>query len=431
MKKVFLHGKLGSVFGKKWEFDVETPAEALRALFANNEELERYINKKQKEGVHYVIKKSKSGKPIRKEDYELKTQKDIHILPAPEGSMMALAGSILTAGVSAYITKELSKLNKENKTLEIETKSFSYNGSENRYQQGSTLPLGYGQMKVGSNVISSCILNYEYDSEDGDIVNFDGGVLCIIPNYSKYYQGNVLGTVNEFNGDPNFSKNDPFYLYIKSNKASTKFGANDGLYGNVPPTPNQMRDKIAGGFIGTLTYDYNFGKGIDLSTLQNFQGGNGNWYPSKNDGGDNILNGIQVNSTSFVCTQSVPSQQWESAENKTFIPIEQRNGSFLEVGSRYKGGVKENGVGWHKLESVGIYKSIDLVCEGPIKGFVDLNNQYQEFSTGALAAYDPDNPVLRNNEDDYLRGVYLNDVQVKELNSAGMILIILMNLILI
>lgn len=419
MKKVFLHGKLGNIFGKKWEFDVRTPAEALRALFANNEEIERYINKKQQEGVYYVVKKTKSGKPIQKQDYELTTQKDIHVLPAPEGSMLALAGSILTAGVSGYITKELSKLNKESKTLEIETKSFAYNGSDNRYQQGSTLPLGYGQMKVGSNVISSCILNYEYDSEDGDIVNFEEGVLCIIPSYSKYYVGEDLGTVDEFNGDPNFSKNDPFYLYIKSNKAPTKFGANDGLYGSTPPTPRQMREKIAGGFIGTLTYDYNFGKGIDLSTLQNFQGGNGDWYPSKNDDGNNVLNGIQINRTSFVCAQSVPSQEWQQAEDKVFIPIEQRGGAFLEVGARYKNGSKENGVGWHKLESVGIYKSIDLVCEGPIEGFVDLNNEHHEFSTESLPAYDPDNPVLRTDTDDYLRGVYLNDVQVKEINAAG------------
>ena len=51
MKKVYLHGALGKRFGEKWNLDVSTPLEAIKALFANEPDIEQYLFKKQEEGV--------------------------------------------------------------------------------------------------------------------------------------------------------------------------------------------------------------------------------------------------------------------------------------------------------------------------------------------------------------------------------------------
>ena len=46
MKRVFLYGELGKKFGKEWKLDVSSPSEAVSALFANDREIESYLNKK-------------------------------------------------------------------------------------------------------------------------------------------------------------------------------------------------------------------------------------------------------------------------------------------------------------------------------------------------------------------------------------------------
>ena len=58
-----------------------------------------------------------------------------------------------------------------------------------------------------------------------------------------------------------------------------------------------------------------------------------------------------------------------------------------------------------------ISKSIDLVCEGPIKGFSDQDGNYLEFKDAKTSVQSgaPDNDT-----DDYLRGVFLNDYPIKE-----------------
>lgn len=163
MKKVYLHGGLGKRFGKKWELNVETPNQAIKALFANEPEIERYLFNKQVEGVCYGIKKSKSSSFTSIDESFLKTEKDLHIFPVPQGSggfITSLLVMAATTAASMYVSKKMAEaMERDESVLQVQTKSFLYNGSENRFQQGATLPVGYGRMVVGSNVISSCNLN--------------------------------------------------------------------------------------------------------------------------------------------------------------------------------------------------------------------------------------------------------------------------------
>ena len=48
MKKVYLYGKLGERFGKKWNLGVRSPAEAFAAIESNSEGFLSYMLKKEK-----------------------------------------------------------------------------------------------------------------------------------------------------------------------------------------------------------------------------------------------------------------------------------------------------------------------------------------------------------------------------------------------
>jgi predicted phage tail protein len=447
MKKIYLHGALGKRFGKEWSLDVNSASEAISALFANKPDIAKYINKKYQEGVSYGIKKGSNKNFLQKEDYALNTNKDLHLFPVPEGGSAFAINLVVMAATTAasmYIQKKMAEaMKRDDSTLAAQTQSFIYSGSENRFQQGSNIPVGYGRMKIGSNVISSCIVNYDFNSNKQKIFKFENGVPGLVPAYHKYYD-NSLGPLgssfdsNIFEGKSAFKNASPKTKYIKSLEFLSQLGSNDGVYGSYPPSQQAETDKWVGNvFGGYYSYKANFAKGIDKTKLPNFK--EGQWFPDPL--GSNIqgfpygLTEDSANKSSYVCTQSVPIRDGQS-EERIFYPIifseetikDLKNGSYagapfpIQVGERWIGGSKANGVGWFKLESTSIYKAIDLISEGPIEGFCNKNgtsfNFDKEFKLNPNPSLnDPD--FLRNEKDDYLQGVFLDDLQVKEVNYSA------------
>ena len=240
MKNVFLHGRLGDRFGKKWVLSVASPEEAIRALFANEPAIQHYLTNKQKEGVAYGVKKTKTSAFIEGDEWGMKTPGSLHIFPVPQGAAtlaVNLLIAVATTAASMYISKKLAEaMERDDSTVSSETKSFIFNGGANRYQQGATIPLGYGRMKVGTNVISSCVSNYDYNSDKGQIFNFKDGLYSLVPQYSKYFNPSLgsLGSaylLKVFDGSSAFSSVDPEFTAIKRLMPTPAFGTSDGQYG--------------------------------------------------------------------------------------------------------------------------------------------------------------------------------------------------------
>ena len=210
------------------------------------------------------------------------------------------------------------------------------------------------------------------------------------------------------------------------------------MYGSFPPTIQAEQDKWVGNtFGGYYSYTANFAKGIDKTKLANFK--EGQWFPDPL--GSNIqgfpygLTEESANKTSYVCIQSVPIRDGQLQE-KIFYPItfaeetikDLKDATYvgapfpIQVGERWLRGSKTNGIGWFRLESTSIYKAIDLISEGPIEGFCNKNgtslNFDKEFKLNPNPSpSDPD--FLRNEKDDYLQGVFLDDLQVKEVDYSS------------
>ena len=180
MKTVYLHGKLGKRFGRKWDLNVSSPLEAFSALEANSEGFLSYLAKTEKNGVRYIVL-NKSPREVRSEadfrdsQFSEKTiqfsskKKEIHIVPCVEGNVtiattlgLLKAGSLTVFGkivvgiavsfVVGAIMKALFKppTRKEPTT----TKSYLLNGAQNRQSQGVSVPLGYGRLRIGATNVS-------------------------------------------------------------------------------------------------------------------------------------------------------------------------------------------------------------------------------------------------------------------------------------
>lgn len=462
MKRVFLHGALGDKFGDEWELDIRAPMEVFGALSANNEEIAKYIFRKQKEGVNFGIKKSPDGDFIKSEEESIKTAEDFHIFAIPEGA--GLLGSLIMLAVntaaSIYISKKLAEaMERDDSTVSLQTQSYVYNGQENRYQQGGAIPVGYGRLIVGSNIISNAVVNYDLNSENGRIINFNNGQYNVIPSYSKYFIDELgpLGSsylLNAFDGASQFRSIDPSFALLTDQGSENFFGTRETLYGQYENEKTFRERAVSNADGGNCTkegnmiggyfkYCTNLFKSIDTTTIPNYNS-NGNWWPdSMFQDGEYKIKEVDAVRSSLVCVQAAPTLE-NSPEfiegNRMFYPTsfgddgldylpavtrnKNEDGVFpIQVGQRWRNGKKEDGVGWFRLESVSVQKNIDLIGEGPIEGFCDENGETLPFKkiienpTAELVS--SDGLTLRTKDDDYMRGVFLNNTPVKEVVNAG------------
>ena len=181
MKTVYLYGKLGERFGKKWHLNVRSTQEAFCALTSNCDGFLEYLIDTEKNGTQYVIlyknpSKIKSENDLKKSFVDEKTfelrnkNKEIHIIPEIQGddvitgiilSVKAFAASsvvakiIVAVAVSFVVGAIMKALFKPPERKDpTTTKSYLLAGAQNRQAQGVSVPLGYGRLKIGSTNVS-------------------------------------------------------------------------------------------------------------------------------------------------------------------------------------------------------------------------------------------------------------------------------------
>lgn len=190
MRKIYLHGHLAQ-FGDEFEMEVSTAAEALRALNAN---FPGFLKLLEKGSYHVVRGDPDDGYGLDEEEVrEFKLgQADLHFIPVIEGAKSGNSGGILKTilgvvliGVAVFMsggalgaalgTGMLSGvtwgnvamiglglavagasqlLTPQDKT-DDKNESYSLSGPVNTYNQGSPIPVIYGQVITGGHVISA------------------------------------------------------------------------------------------------------------------------------------------------------------------------------------------------------------------------------------------------------------------------------------
>jgi len=186
MKTILLYGALGKKFGKKHTLDVKNPAEAIRALSVVIKGFKKYMIGDKVSGYTVFVGSEdiyldEIGKPTSDEEV-------IKIVPIITGSgnnAKIIIGVILVA-VASYAsggtaTKEASTAffswatvgqigtlliiqgvagimfepSVEDVELPEDNPNYVFDGVVNTTRQGNAVPVGYGQLRVGSQVISA------------------------------------------------------------------------------------------------------------------------------------------------------------------------------------------------------------------------------------------------------------------------------------
>lgn len=197
IRTIHLHGRLGKKYGKTHRFAVATPAEAIRALNANYPGFASEILELGEKGYAYrVLHGKRANIGLNKAD-ELHepASGDIRIIPEIAGSKKGGLGQLIlgiamiatvffTGGATAGIwgtqlfgttvgkmvmqvglslalggvVQMLASTTKSTQSSEdTKNPSYVFDGAVNTMAQGHPVPVGYGEMIVGSAVISAGI----------------------------------------------------------------------------------------------------------------------------------------------------------------------------------------------------------------------------------------------------------------------------------
>lgn len=192
LTKVYLEGALGERFGREWEFEINSPSEALKMVDANNPGVACWLRMHAGKFTHYrVIVETEAGveSALCEGSYQLNCKmKSVRFVPIIEGAGKfgnmiigaivviigvvygiytedwATAAEIIQAGVNMMavsaitaLTTKTPKPPDQNQNYEAKNLvSTAFASTENTTEQGYPVPVIYGRCRVGSRVISSC-----------------------------------------------------------------------------------------------------------------------------------------------------------------------------------------------------------------------------------------------------------------------------------
>ncbi len=229
--KVTLHGQLGEAVGAKdWDLAVSSVSQAIRAIEMNTKKLYKHLLEKDKENIKYdVVINGRTFVPEKKLDIndpktilesELmiknKNLRTLDIVPVFEGDdskvlgiiliivgiiliivswgssskLVALGIMLVAAGAFSLLARpppfgDFREIEQGGKT------SYLFSGPANVTGEGGPVPLGYGELIVGSQVISAAYVTRDFSTQDTSfyLTNEYGKLLITPPEFRPYTRG--------------------------------------------------------------------------------------------------------------------------------------------------------------------------------------------------------------------------------------------------
>ncbi|KVR97197.1 tail assembly protein [Burkholderia vietnamiensis] len=192
VRTIRLYGKLGVAFGRIHRFVVKSPKDAVKALAVMIPGFERDLMTSKDRGIRYAVFVGRRNITEKELEYP-SGEDDIRIAPIAVGAKSGLFQTILGAaliaasffvpgagafgiaalsqgaffglgvslalgGIAQMLSPHPSAMNGNSGTQKV---SYYFSGAQNTAYQGGPVPLLYGQMTVGSTVISEGIVSYD------------------------------------------------------------------------------------------------------------------------------------------------------------------------------------------------------------------------------------------------------------------------------
>lgn len=188
--KITLHGKLAKKFGKSFEFhNIHNLKNAVSAINSINPEFKSYLIKQSQEGINYQIIIDKEIVQNVNNFTNIKPESNIQFVPCILGAdpvtiITALIVNLIIAGIN-YLMFPSEALDDKRIEASIKGESYMFSSPENLARQGQALPLGYGRLRIGSQIVSSSVTNRDLSNNQFD--NSDFG-----------YSDNIKNQISEF-----------------------------------------------------------------------------------------------------------------------------------------------------------------------------------------------------------------------------------------
>ena len=174
MTQINLHGILAREYGDVFKLSLPNPKDVLEAIDCNRKGFISRIIELQKEGFCYDIIVDKKRISAGEEMDGFHNPQTIDLVPAIAGAgflapvfaflgsgtlLATVAKAIIFAAIAYALTPK-----PENEALEIEAdaskSSLIFSNTVNVASQGAAVPIGYGRLKVGSQVIQATIKSF-------------------------------------------------------------------------------------------------------------------------------------------------------------------------------------------------------------------------------------------------------------------------------
>jgi predicted phage tail protein len=185
MVTILLYGELGQRFGRQFDFHIHSPAEAIRALAVQLPGFRQFFLDHRDQPFKVLGEINGHAHEYSEDDLANPQSKGVlKIVPQVSGSsaagriilggaliglallnpagflsakfasgLTALGGSLALGGAAELIAKRFSPNQNQQEKPENQP-SYTFDGAVNTMGQGGPVPIGYGRMMIGSQVIS-------------------------------------------------------------------------------------------------------------------------------------------------------------------------------------------------------------------------------------------------------------------------------------
>ena len=155
MVDVYMHGIFEEKFKSKYEFELDSIQDVLKAVDAVEPGFMNFLAKNFDQMEFSMLV---DGKILSLEDANRNNMKRIDIIPAVKGGLFwFIVGLIVSIGISVIMAaNSVQPPAMDNaSTQSAKTESYSFRGETNVESQGKPVPVGYGRLRVGSYVIGN------------------------------------------------------------------------------------------------------------------------------------------------------------------------------------------------------------------------------------------------------------------------------------
>ena len=167
MTQVNIHGILGVEYEKSFLMKLGSSRNILKAIDANRNGFIKRLIALQQEGLMYDIIINKKRVTKGEEMDAFKNPSRIDLVPTICGTGAGAGAAIFKAVAMALVSAAISyALTPKQDTAALEVtaganrQSFIFSNIVNLASQGAPMPLGYGRLKVGSQVIQASIKSF-------------------------------------------------------------------------------------------------------------------------------------------------------------------------------------------------------------------------------------------------------------------------------